>query len=218
KLHTSVELYFNIGAGIIDKNEVSIAIKFFELSDKTARGQNGHKIETPVNGKKVPAKAPDIVVVGEENDLNYSFAKCCNAIPGDDTFGFVTVSEGIKIHRTNCPNGIRLMSNYGYRIIRAKWANDTLKEIRTFPAGIKLVGIDSIGIVSNITDIISKELQVNIQSITVSSIAGAFEGSIILLITDLSHLETLIEKIKEIKGIDSVSRFQVEEALNTVVS
>jgi len=105
------------------------------------------------------------------------------------------------------------MSNYGYRIIRAKWATDQLKEIRTFPAGVKLVGIDSIGIVSNITDIISKELQVNIQSITVSSIAGAFEGSIILYIYDLEHLEKLIEKIKEIKGIESVSRFQVEETV-----
>jgi len=217
KLRTSVELYFNIGAGVIDKNEVSIAIKFFELSDKVGKTPNGHKPETPINGKKVAVKQPDMVVVGDETDLSYSFAKCCNAIPGDDIFGFVTVSEGIKIHRTNCPNGIRLMSNYGYRIIRAKWANDTLKEIRTFPAGIKLIGIDSIGIVSGITDIISKELQVNIQSITVSSIAGAFEGSIILMINDLSHLETLIEKIKEIKGIDNVSRFHVEEALTGVV-
>ena len=112
-----------------------------------------------------------------------------NAIPGDDIFGFVTVSEGIKIHRTNCPNGIRLMSNYGYRIIRAKWATDKLKEIRTFPAGIKLIGIDSIGIVSGITDIISKELQVKYSVYhMVSSIAGAFEGSIILMINDLSHL------------------------------
>ena len=213
KLRTSIELYFNLGIGIIDKSEVGIALKFFELSDKLGRGQSSKKPETPVNGNKPLLQTPDIVIVGDDTDLNYTFAKCCNAIPGDDIFGFVTISDGIKIHRTNCPNGIRLMSNYGYRIIRAKWATDQLKEIRTFPAGVKLVGIDSIGIVSNITDIISKELQVNIQSITVSSIAGAFEGSIILYIYDLEHLEKLIEKIKEIKGIESVSRFQVGETV-----
>jgi len=213
KLRTNIELCYNIGTSAIDKVEINTALKFFETSDKLGQSQNGTKPARPVNGKKVTPKTPDVVVVGEDLDLNYSFAKCCNAIPGDDIFGFITINDGIKIHRTNCPNGIRLMSNYGYRIIRAKWATDQLKEIRTFPVGIKLTGIDSIGIVSNITDIISKELQVNIQSITVSSIAGAFEGSIILYIYDTAHLETLIEKIKEIKGIEQVSRFHVEEAL-----
>jgi GTP pyrophosphokinase len=211
KLRTNIELFYNIGINVIDKTEIGSALKFFESSDKL--GHNGSKPARPVNGKKITPKTPDVVVVGEDLDMNYSFAKCCNAIPGDDIFGFITINDGIKIHRTNCPNGIRLMSNYGYRIIRAKWATDQLKEIRTFPVGIKLTGIDSIGIVSNITDIISKELQVNIQSITVSSIAGAFEGSIILYIYDTAHLETLIEKIKEIKGIELVSRFHVEETL-----
>jgi len=219
KLRNSFELYYNIGTGAMDKTEVLNGLKFFESTDKLGQGRNGtHKPTPAINGKKITPKNPDMVVIGEDTDLDYSFAKCCNAIPGDDIFGFITIGDGIKIHRTNCPNGIRLMSNYGYRIIRAKWATDQLKEIRTFPAGIKLIGIDSIGIVSNITDIISKELQVNIQSITVSSIAGAFEGSIILFIYDLSHLEKLIDKIKEIKGIDSVTRFHVEEALTGVVT
>jgi len=213
KLQTSIELYFNIGTGAIDKPEVTGALKYFDGTDKLGLKQIGSKRTPSPNGKKIIPKTPDMVVIGEDVDLDYSFAKCCNAIPGDDIFGFITIGDGIKIHRTNCPNGIRLMSNYGYRIIRAKWATDQLKEIRTFPAGIKLIGIDSIGIVSNITDIISKELQVNIQSITVSSIAGAFEGSIILYIYDTAHLEKLIEKIKDIKGIDSVTRFHVEEAL-----
>jgi GTP diphosphokinase / guanosine-3',5'-bis(diphosphate) 3'-diphosphatase len=218
KFRTSIELYYNIGTGALDKTDVTGALKYFESADKLGHGRDVAKPAQTFNGKKTSPKTPDMVVVGEDLDLDYSFAKCCNAIPGDDIFGFITIGDGIKIHRTNCPNGIRLMSNYGYRIIRAKWATDQLKEIRTFPAGIKLTGIDSIGIVSNITDIISKELQVNIQSITVSSIAGAFEGSIILYIYDTSHLEKLIDKIKEIKGIDSVSRFHVEEALTGVVS
>src|SRR5438105_1294925 len=137
--------------------------------------QNGHENGKALRqDKKVRSdKHPDLVIVGEDLDLDYSFAKCCNPIPGDDIFGFVTIGEGIKIHRTNCPNGIRLMSNYGYRIIRAKWATSQLKEVRTFPVGIKINGIDNIGILSNITDIISKELQVNIQSLTISSTAGA---------------------------------------------
>jgi GTP diphosphokinase / guanosine-3',5'-bis(diphosphate) 3'-diphosphatase len=218
KLRTSIELYYNVGTNALDKTEVSAGLKYFETTDKLGQQRHVNKPAPNTNGKKTQPKTPDMVVVGEDLDLDYSFAKCCNAIPGDDIFGFITIGDGIKIHRTNCPNGIRLMSNYGYRIIRAKWATDQLKEIRTFPAGIKLNGIDSIGIVSNITDIISKELQVNIQSITVSSIAGAFEGSIILYIYDTSHLEKLIDKIKEIKGIDSVSRFHVEEALTGVVS
>jgi GTP diphosphokinase / guanosine-3',5'-bis(diphosphate) 3'-diphosphatase len=218
KFRTSIEFYYNIGTGALDKTEVTSALKYFETADKLGQNRGISKPVQHLNGKKPILKTPDMVVVGEDLDLDYSFAKCCNAIPGDDIFGFITIGDGIKIHRTNCPNGIRLMSNYGYRIIRAKWATDQLKEIRTFPAGIKLIGIDSIGIVSNITDIISKELQVNIQSITVSSIAGAFEGSIILYIYDTLHLEKLIDKIKEIKGIDSVTRFHVEEALTGVVS
>jgi GTP pyrophosphokinase len=110
------------------------------------------------------------------------------------------------------------MSNYGYRIIRAKWATEQVNGMRTFAVGIKLTGIDSIGIVSNITDIISKELQVNIQSLTISSTAGAFEGSIILSIYDTEHLEKLMDKLKQIKGIELVTRFHVEESLVTAAS
>jgi GTP pyrophosphokinase len=215
KLPTSLDLYYNVGNGSIEKTELNSALKLFE-TEKQFTHRKGHHEDD--HKRKTPAKTPDMVVVGEDSDLDYSFAKCCNAIPGDDIFGFITIGDGIKIHRTNCPNGIRLMSNYGYRIIRAKWATDELKVVRQFPVGIKLTGIDSLGIVSGITDIISKELQVNIQSLTISSIAGAFEGSIILFINDTEHLEKLIDKIKEVQGIESVSRFQVEEVLNPTES
>ena len=113
---------------------------------------------------------------------------------------------------------MRLMSNYGYRIIRAKWGMDHIAEIKTFPVGIKLTGIDSMGIVSKITDIISKELQVNMQSLTINSNAGAFEGSIILYIYDTQHLDELLKKIKKLPGMDSVSRFQVEDKLPVVAN
>ena len=212
KMSSMVDLFYNIGTGKIDKPELNDAFKFFESAEKLAERANG-KSTVSKKMKDIVQKKPDLVVIGEDSDLDYSFAKCCNPIPGDDIFGFITIGDGIKIHRTNCPNGIRLMSNYGYRIIRAKWATSQLAEVRTFPVGIKITGIDSIGIVSKITDIISKELKVNIQSITVGSIAGAFEGSIICFISDTEHLEQLIEKIKILHGIENVTRFHVEETL-----
>ena len=219
KLPSEFDLYYNIGNGTIDKAELSGAINHFTSPEKpNATRANGQSDLNQKKDKKQTTPKPDMVIVGEDLDLDYSFAKCCNAIPGDDIFGFITINDGIKIHRTNCPNGIRLMSNYGYRIIRAKWATAQVNGMRTFAVGVKLTGIDSIGIVSNITDIISKELQVNIQSLTISSTAGAFEGSIILAIYDTVHLEKLIDKLKQIKGIELVTRFHVEESLVTAAS
>ena len=218
KLQTSSDLYYNLGVGKLDKSSLTNAFNFFESAEKLhvkALTKPAHVKGT--NGTVVPVK-PDLVIVGENLELDYSFAKCCNAIPGDDIFGFITIGDGIKIHRTNCPNGMRLMSNYGYRIIRAKWGMDHIAEIKTFPVGIKMTGIDSMGIVSKITDIISKELQVNMQSLTINSNAGAFEGSIILYIYDTQHLDELLKKIKKLPGMDSVSRFQVEDKLPVVAN
>jgi GTP pyrophosphokinase len=210
KSPSSQELFYLVGIEQISKEELKQTLRLYERVEKPVTVSSQLK-KTPL---KVTVKQPDMVVIGEDIELDYSFAKCCNAIPGDDIFGFITIGEGIKIHRTNCPNGLRLMSNYGYRIIRAKWASDELPVIKTYQVGIKLTGIDSIGIVSNITDIISKELQVNIQSLTISSTAGAFEGRIILFVSDTTHLESLIHKIKEIKGIENVARFLVDEQLD----
>ncbi len=218
KLPGSSDLYYNIGVGKLDKSALNNALNFFETAEKLHA-----KTNTKSNNGKVPSgniiqNKPDLVIVGENLDLDYSFARCCNAIPGDDIFGFITIGDGIKIHRTNCPNGMRLMSNYGYRIIRAKWASNQISEFKTFPVGIKMTGIDSMGIVSKITDIISKELQVNMQSLTIYSNAGAFEGSIILFIYDTLHLDELIKKIKKLPGMDSVNRFQVEEKLPLITN
>lgn len=219
KQPSSSDLYYNIGNGKIEKTDINGALRFIENADKlvTQHKTTAQNANSAKNGKKLD-KTPDLVVVGEDLELDYTFAKCCNPIPGDDIFGFITIGDGIKIHRTNCPNGMRLMSNYGYRIIRAKWGTDQIQEIKTFPVGIKLTGIDSLGIVSQLTDIISKELQVNIQSLTISSIAGAFEGSVILYIHDTEHLEKLMDKIRDIKGIQHVTRYHVEESLQPAVS
>lgn len=211
-LSHSTDLFYNLSTGHITKDELAKAIVIFENTKKIRQKKKAEEKKTV---KLSPEHKVDTIIIGEESDLEYSFARCCNPIPGDDIFGFSTVGEGIKIHRTNCPNGMKLMSNYGYRIIKAKWATEELKARRHFPAGIKMVGIDGIGIVSQLTDIISKELKVNIQSITVTSKDGAFEGSIVLMITDTKHLESLIEKIRTIQGIENVSRYHVDEELKT---
>jgi GTP pyrophosphokinase len=151
----------------------------------------------------------DAVIIGDDTGLQYSFAKCCNPIPGDDITGFITVGEGVKIHRTNCQNAIGLMSNYGYRIIKAKWAN-AFDKTRAFITTIKLSGIDSVGIVSTVTDIISKQLQINMHSISIASKEGTFEGSIEIEVFDTRHLEELMDKIKASSPLIKVYRVDVQ--------
>jgi GTP pyrophosphokinase len=159
------------------------------------------KISTEPKPKKEPSEKPiskssKEIIIGDENDLPYSFAKCCNPIPGDDIFGFITIGEGVKVHRTNCPNAVSLLSNYGYRVIKTEWKNSPVKADKMFLAGIKLIGIDDVGIVSSLSDIISKNMGVNMKSITIESHDGTFEGTIVLFIQDTTHLDTLIQNIK----------------------
>lgn len=121
----------------------------------------------------------------------------------DDVFGFITINEGIKIHRTNCPNAIQLMSNYAYRIVKARWTSQ--KEI-AFLVGVNITGIDEVGVVNNITKVISNELKVNMRSISIESNDGIFEGTIMLFINDTDHLNKLIKKLKSLTGILTVNR------------
>ncbi|MFT5724128.1 MAG: guanosine-3',5'-bis(diphosphate) 3'-pyrophosphohydrolase [Bacteroidia bacterium] len=139
------------------------------------------------------------LIIGEDEGLefDYSFAKCCSPIPGDDVMGFITVGDGIKIHRTNCKNAERLMSNYGYRIIKARWAGFPLID-HSFLAGLEIIGVDSVGLVSKVTDIISKELKVNMEAVSFKATAGTFIGNLVIEIDSTHHLEGLIRKIKSI--------------------
>jgi GTP pyrophosphokinase len=155
--------------------------------------------------KKVRGVESDMLLIGEDMDrIDYILAKCCNPIPGDDVFGFVTVNEGIKIHRTSCPNAVELMSNYGYRIIKAKWTSQ--KEI-AFLAGLRITGTDRVGLVSDLTKIISNELKVNMRSITIDTNDGIFEGYIMLFVHDTKHLDILMKKLSKVPGIVNVTRF-----------
>ena len=141
--------------------------------------------------------------------IDYKLSACCNPIPGDDVFGFITVNDGIKIHRTNCPNAAKLMSNYGYRIVKAKWTSQ--KEL-AFLTGLQIVGFDDMGLINNITQVISNDFKVNMRSITVDSNEGIFEGTIMVYVNNTEHLENLIRRLKQVPGVTQVSRFDSENS------
>jgi guanosine-3',5'-bis(diphosphate) 3'-pyrophosphohydrolase len=146
----------------------------------------------------------DTLVFGANDEkLNYTYSKCCSPIPGDEVFGFTTIKDGIKIHRQDCPNAIRLQSNFAYRILETKWIDSSH---RKSIAMIHIKGIDSMGFINDVTQILSNNLKVNIQSMNISSSDGIFDGMITILINDKKNLAAIIENIKKVKGITSVSR------------
>ncbi len=157
--------------------------------------------------KNTQVETDDYLVIDNRlSNVDYHLGKCCNPILGDNIFGFVTIGTGITIHRLNCPNAKQLISKYDYRIVKARWRQT--EGSRTFLATIGITGIDDIGIVSNITDVISKDLRVNMRSISVDSNDGLFEGTLTVFVSDTSHLDALIRKISRVKGVISVKGFE----------
>ncbi len=207
KLPSVTELYYQLVVEKIDRTKIDlIAILEPEIKKVPATDEQKEQRILKIKNKTV---SKDAVIIGDGDPVEYGFAKCCSPIPGDDIFGFVTVGEGVKIHRTNCTNGISLMSNYGYRIIKAKWADNNLNNNKSFLTSIKIQGIDSVGIVSTITNIISTQLQINMKSINVTANEGMFEGNITLKVSDTKHLEDLMNKIKQASQLISVTRFDI---------
>ncbi len=188
KVRSALDLYYSIHKELIPNEKLHL----LEILTK--------KVQTPKTspGKSKPTETAkkNEIIVGDEYDLPYALAKCCNPIPGDDIFGFITIGEGVKIHRTTCPNAVSLMSNYGYRIIKAQWKDTVVKNEKRFLAGIRIVGIDDVGIVSSLSEIISKNMGVNMKAITIESHEGTFEGMITVYVEDTKHLDNLINKIK----------------------
>ncbi len=149
-----------------------------------------------------------VVLIGDESgSFDYKLAPCCNPIPGDKVFGFITINDGIKIHRENCPNAVQLMAHYAYRIIKAKWYSDRDVE---FQAGIRFTGLDDIGLVHSITQTISKQLSINMKSISFESHDGIFEGRVVLYVTDTDHLDNLFNELKSLRGIHTVDRIDMD--------
>ena len=146
----------------------------------------------------------DLLVFGKNDEkLDYKLANCCNPIPGDQVFGFVTINEGIKVHKIDCPNAISLQSNYAYRILPAKWIDSSVQE---FNASLMIKGIDGLGLTNELTRVISSQMNVNIQSISLSSNAGIFTGQITVIVSNNQVLNKLIDNIKEIDGVEKITR------------
>lgn len=203
---STIELYFQIAKGRFDLKKLkgfkveNGRIYFEQNKPEPPVRKNEPKLSTPVPGKH------DTLLIGEDKQsMDYTLAKCCNPIPGDEVFGFVTVSDGIKIHRTNCPNAEHLMSHFAYRIIRARWAS---KELVQFDAGIKFTGIDDVGLVNKITSIISSNMHVNMKSISFESNDGIFHGKVNVLVHDKDHLYELMEKLRSVKEVLTIDRIE----------
>lgn len=203
KLNSVLDLYYYIAIEKLDLAQV----KSFLLTPEKKQGRV-NRIDEQNFGDLVKSnsnKNDDLLIIDDKlSKIDYTLANCCNPIPGDDIFGFVTVSEGIKIHRVSCPNAVQLLSKYGYRVVKAKWTKAS--EV-SFLAGIRITGLDDIGIISGISTVISGDLKVNMRSISVVSNDGMFEGDIMVYVNDTKHLETLMRKLKEVRGVLKVSRF-----------
>ncbi len=209
KCHTSQDFYHDVAVGKIPKEQLKLKTILDPNTIVKARSVN-----KPGSKKQSIERLRDKkeIVLGEDDHFDYSFAKCCNPIPGDSIFGFITINAGIKIHRTNCPNATGLMSNYGYRIIKAEWRWKPYEGQKEFLAGIRVTGFDDVGIISTITDTISKQLQVNMKSITVeSNEGGTFEGKILVYIYDTKHLEELINQLEATNEHMKVIRIEAKE-------
>lgn len=166
------------------------------------RSAQGYVREVP---KVEHASKEDVLVIGQDlKNVEYKLSKCCNPIYGDDVFGFVSIVGGIKIHRNDCPNAPQMISRFGYRIVKATWSGKA--ENSHYPITLRVVGNDDIGIVSNITSLISKEKSISLRSISVDSAAGLFQGNLTIMVQDTKELEAMIKKLKSIKGVLSVTR------------
>ncbi|PWH81471.1 RelA/SpoT family protein [Algibacter marinivivus] len=207
KLKTSLDLFYRIGIGTIDNTMLksyassrSNALMSF-IKSKISRKQTVSKEE--IEKQEVTVKYDSLVFGKEEEKLDYKLSNCCNPIPGDSVFGFLTVNEGIKVHKKNCPNAVSLQSNYAYRIMPAKWIDSTQQE---FLVKIELTGIDHIGLVNDITSIVSENMHVDMKSISFESNDGLFSGKINVLVKNNTIIRKLLEKLKKINGIDKVRR------------
>lgn len=206
-VNSQFELHYRIGKGLITVNDLKRFKEFKPSSPLKTRPNESvtdvRTIEQEIS--KVKGRYEDILLIGEDMDVvEYKLAKCCTPIPGDDVFGFVTVNEGIKIHRTTCPNATELLANHGNRVIKAKW---TSQHEVAFLTGLKVIGTDRVGLINDVSKVISEELKVNMSSLSFKSDQGIFSGEIMLYVNDTRHLEMLITKLEKVEGVVKVSRF-----------
>ncbi|MCM4171330.1 bifunctional (p)ppGpp synthetase/guanosine-3',5'-bis(diphosphate) 3'-pyrophosphohydrolase [Arenibacter sp. TNZ] len=205
KLKTSLDLFYRVGIGVIDNQMLkdfaaSYSNAFISFFKNRIRR---NPVPEDIHREEITTKFDTLVFGKEEDKLEYKLSQCCNPIPGDEVFGFVSVNDGIKVHKKNCPNAISLQSNYAYRIISAKWIDSSQEE---FTVEIMLTGIDNLGLISEITEVISGNLHVNMRNINFGNDGGTFSGKITLVVKNNAILKKVIDNLKRINGIDKVSR------------
>ena len=207
KLKTSLDLFYRVGVGSIDNKMLKSfaaqrrsALMSF-IKNKISRKQNLSKEDLQ---KEELSSNFDMLVFGkDEQKLDYKIANCCNPIPGDSVFGFTTINDGIKVHKKNCPNALSLQSNYAYRIMPAKWIDSSKQE---FIAELRLTGIDNMGLLNDITKIISSNMHVNMKSISFDTNGGLFNGKIKVVVKNSNVVNKLMQNLKKINGIEKVNR------------
>jgi GTP diphosphokinase / guanosine-3',5'-bis(diphosphate) 3'-diphosphatase len=204
----ATELYFRIAKGKIDLSRLrEIENQHGELSLQKPEVKKKKRKEADVYSS-IDKKSDEIIIGEDFKNIQYKMAGCCNPIPGDDVFGFITINEGIKVHRYNCPNAEHLMSKMAYRCIKARWKNSALKENL---AAITVHGIDRLGIVNKLTEIISHQHNVNMKSISFETEDGIFEGNLMVMVYDTEHLEQLMRKFEQVEGVQRVFRRSVKD-------
>jgi len=209
KLNSSLDLLYEIAIKKIDLKELK---EFTVHGDKLIAPKPIKPAEEKIN-HEIPHRQPgkkeaELIIFGESSDkIMYTLANCCKPIPGDDVFGFVTTGEGLKIHRTTCPNATRLMANYGHRVVKTKWAKN--KEI-SFLTGLKIIGLDDVGVIHKITNLISGEMKVNISAMTIEAKDGIFEGNVKVFVHDKEELDDLVDELLKLPGIERVDRYDTE--------
>ena len=207
KLKTSLDLFYRVGNGTIENQKLkdfaalksNSFINFFKNKIKRSPSTNSEQIL-----KDEIISTYDLLVFGPEQDkLEYKLSACCNPIIGDDVYGFLTINEGIKVHKKDCPNSLSMQSNYAYRVIKAKWIDSSQQE---FKAVLIITGMDYLGITNELTKVISSNMNINIQSISLTTEAGLFNGKVAVIVKNNNILEKMMAKIRKIEGIDKVTR------------
>jgi len=207
-LNSPIDLYYSMGIGNLKLEEIT-GIKAYKgklQTRKRAMNQN-ESLDQAI--KNTLLKNASIIVFGENSDkIDYFLAGCCNPIPGDHVNGFINKNNDVEIHKANCPSSIKLVSKYGYKIVKTRW---TKEHKIAFLTGLSMTGIDDVGVMHKITNVISGKLRINMQSITIDSHDGIFEGTIMVYVDDTKHLDSLMKSLQRLSGILSVSRLEETE-------
>lgn len=208
-LPSVTELYIRIAKGKFNLSK----LREFDNEKGILANKKGEdtskRIRKKENVQASIKKKSEILIIGEDfKNIHYSLAQCCSPIPGDKVFGFITISDGVRIHRTNCPNAEHLMSKMAYRCINARWKDENIEEREVT---IKIFGFDRMGIVNKLTEIISNQHNINMKAISFETEDGIFEGKVRVMVLDTKHLEQLKQKIEQVEGVQRVTRWDEED-------